>query len=229
MKQIAKHITVIHSTELLKDYLSRLCITPGINRIGSGAFSMVFTQKDQKDTVVKVFSAIDEGYLAFINFCLKNQGNQWLPKILSLHRVQVKKKKSDRDYFIIFIKKYKLAKSKILSKRLRETLDVAFTSVSDKSDSSEYAHAREYINEVAGGDDDAIFLALRLMAPRDDALLKVINFITKKTESEFTNDLHDLNIMVDQRQLVITDPLCRVGSLSKIYNVHGARIDFLSI
>jgi hypothetical protein len=58
-------------------------IDKNINQIGSGAFANVYGKKDS-DTVIKI-ARWDGGAVKYLRWCLKNQANPHVPKLLGLH------------------------------------------------------------------------------------------------------------------------------------------------
>ena len=75
--------------------LKRWLEEKNFKRIGTGAFSTVYSSDTEKFVVKVNDGHIDEGYIKFVEFCHQNKGNQHLPKIGQI-------KKYDK-WYIIFI------------------------------------------------------------------------------------------------------------------------------
>jgi hypothetical protein len=69
---------LVRGTSDRKDSIEQWLIERGFRSLGSGGFGSVWT--DDHKAVVKVFSG-DPCYAAFVDFCQRNRGNPFLPRI----------------------------------------------------------------------------------------------------------------------------------------------------
>jgi len=74
--------------ETLEAYTDKLVKSLKIKKLGSGAYASVFQHPVYHNVAVKVVQD-DPEYMRFARFCQKNPNNEWLPKIVSIHKVAV--------------------------------------------------------------------------------------------------------------------------------------------
>ena len=80
------------STETLQGYLKRL-FDLKLKQLGYGRYARVFQHPELPDVAVKIYSAErDDGYKAYLQWCLKNQSNKFVPKVLSTKKFDVEDK-----------------------------------------------------------------------------------------------------------------------------------------
>lgn len=173
------------NVDVLGDWLD----CQGVEVLGMGAFGAVI---DCDLFVIKIFDATDMGYISFLNFCETVGKNRYLPEI----------------YFHQKISKY-------LHIAMIEKLE-AFGSETDK----EYLGIRQY-GQRWGRKAEAeklnaeVTAILELMKTYKDAYNQVAadhnstaDWKVHEYMSELCHDVHSGNVMLREKQLVITDPWC---------------------
>lgn len=191
------------------DYYKRLEQELNIQRLGNGAFARVFQHPTHPEVVVKVFTDEDKAYKAFLKFCLANQGNKYLPKILSVHHHDhtPKKKIKDRSIDELVDNKYTLVFMEKLSTAKLEDLRKFIATAPFETQWLKDKQAKPYsfvTNLNSFNTDEWQDLASQTSDPE---LSTVAKFFTKILKNEtHTLDLHDHNVMMRGSQLVFTDP-----------------------
>ena len=66
--------------ESFEDYVTRL-ENMGIKTVGNGINSVVFQHPTLSHVVAKVFIDADKGYRDFLEFCIKNPNNKYVPRV----------------------------------------------------------------------------------------------------------------------------------------------------
>lgn len=154
----------------------------GYKVIGEGASSIVFDHPADAGTVVKVVKN-DYAYRAFVQFCQKNRGNKWLPKI-----IQVKSVVFDDapEGFVVFLEKlHRVSAEPVYS--FREHLKTTYKLKSAKD-------AEWFVRSSWG--------TLSREAPNELAI--VARFLTANHK---LLDLYWQNFMRRGTQLVFNDPV----------------------
>lgn len=191
------------------DYFNRLEQELKIERLGSGAFARVFQHPTHPEVVVKIFTDEDRAYKAFLKFVLANQGNKYLPKILSVHHHDhtPKKKIKDRSidelvdsrYTLVFMEKLQPAKLT----DIREFIAKA----PFESEQLKAKQAKPYSFVTNLNSFDSVEWRDLAKQTSDQELSVVAKFFTKILKNEsHALDLHDFNVMMRGSQLVFTDP-----------------------
>lgn len=194
--------------ETLEQYTDKLVKSLNVKTLGNGTYASVFQHPVYHNVAVKVVQD-DPAYMYFAKFCMKNSNNEWLPKIVSIHKVVVDNKyktgKGTAEAHIIFFQKLRPATTKEIKVAVQRVLKTI---------------PPQYFDQ--GGQDDPLF----------DDMIDFTDFqeldehwrhIANKTTDEdvrvvakyFANlngvDLHDKNVMMrddkGRAQLVFTDPV----------------------
>lgn len=181
------------------EYFNRLEKELGIERLGHGAFARVFKHPTHPEVAVKVFTDEDEAYHAYLKFAQANQGNKYIPKILSVHNHVNNPHKRDHDrnvdelvddkYSIVFMEKLtpiSPAKFDALEIHIGDLLGGTSINLSKLT-----AKQWETISEQKQDKDLAVFAKFMMRVLRSyDAFA----------------DLHEANVMLRGSQPVFTDP-----------------------
>ena len=192
------------------DYYNRLEQELNIQRLGNGAFARVFQHPTHPEVVVKVFTDEDKAYKAFLKFCLQNQGNKYLPKILSVHHHDhtPKKKIKDRSIDEIVDNKYTLVFMEKLTPATKDDVTKFIKSVP-----FEAQHLKNNLKAEVPyrlGQLVSFYNAEWTDLSRqteDKDLAEVANFFVGILKKQmYSLDLHDKNVMMRGSQLVFTDP-----------------------
>jgi len=194
--------------ETLDQYTDKLVKSLNIKKLGTGVYASVFQHPVYHNVAVKVVE-YDPEYMQFAKFCEKNPNNEWLPKIVSIHKVDVDDKflrdGGTVSAHIIFFQKLRPATKKEIKAAVQRVLKTV---------------PPKYFDQ--GGQDDPLF----------DDMIDYTDFqeldehwgrIASKTTDDdvrvvakyFANlngvDLHDKNVMMrddkGRAQLVFTDPV----------------------
>lgn len=193
--------------ETADEYLKRLVKTLGIKKLGKGRYASVFQHPVYQNVAVKVFdSSHDSEYLKFVEFCLANQLNPWLPKIIGTETATVDSKyvRTDRmahfpkpTVSIVFFQKLRKAKFPEIKKATQVFLD----SVPEKyflDEKETYQAFEDFGSEV---------WELLGKHAADPHIAQVSKFFFKIG----ANDVHENNVMMrdegGRSQLVFTDPV----------------------
>jgi hypothetical protein len=177
----------------LKTYLSALVDKHGIKKLGGGAFSQVFQHPVYKNVVVKVYKASDTVYKKYVAWCLKNQSNPYVPKIIEQN--EYKSPKGDA-YNIVFMQKMRPASVKTFKAQLRAAMpkakDIEFEDLDIAIDDYDMVGMYEELNRL-----------IPLFGNND--LKSIWGHIRSYGKAKF--DLHPGNVMMRDGQLVLTDPV----------------------
>lgn len=184
--------------ESLSKYLTRLVQNQGIKKLGGGAFSQVFQHPEFSNVVVKVYTEKDTVYKRYVSWCLKNQSNQYVPKIIE--QTKYKSPETGEKYNIVFMQKMTPIKTtgklisllvKALNLNTAAAEDLPFMSAFGEEGREQ--HDFELIDKyVRRGNADKDFT-------------KAWAHIASYGPSKF--DLHYGNVMLRDGQLVLTDPV----------------------
>jgi hypothetical protein len=188
--------TKIVTDETLVAYLKRLHKEQQVKKLGGGAFSQVFQHPTLKGVVTKVYSGKDKQYSKYVTWCLKNQDNPFVPKILD--RVTCVSPKG--TYGIVFMQKLKPIKNDAALARawIRECNLCA-------ADAALVAQLMDIFDEVDMGRLSKTMKRLTKKNKANPYLLKLWTFLAKLGVDNL--DIHYGNAMMCGKQLVITDPV----------------------
>lgn len=151
-----------------------------IKELGSGCFGTVYQHPTMKDVVVKV--AEDEAYEAWVRFCKKHQGNPLVPVIYH-HEKFVGPDNS--PYTITILEKLKrIPWPEERGGKWMERLTKAGLEVVNKST-----------------------FKVRKMKAHNEHAEVVVEGIARLKRRGFYVDLHNENVMLRGKQVVITDPI----------------------
>lgn len=179
------------------DYYNRLEHELKIKRLGSGAFARVFQHPTHPEVVVKIFTDEDHAYQSYLKFCLSNQSNKYIPKILSVHKhVHEPEKKNlsidelvDNRYTTVFMEKLKPATKAQIKKAIKD-LPIELSSYTPSFAELEEEDF-EALSKQTTDKDLASFAKFILRVYKND---------------DHWPDLHNANVMMRGSQLVFTDP-----------------------
>jgi hypothetical protein len=175
--------------EELDDYIKRLKKTELMQKLGNGSFATVFQHPVYHNVVVKVFDGNDYGYRDWLRFVKRNQHNDYVPKLVSLHYVE---NEYGDEIGIVFMKKLSRApvsKIKLLVKQLNVWCG------KDKPIDHNY-----YFEDFGKHDWAAIARKCKAVDP---SLAQVAAVFARNPPE----DLHGANVMMDtDGHLIFTDP-----------------------
>jgi hypothetical protein len=172
--------------ETMKEYHDRLVSTLNIKKLGSGAYAHVFQHPTYHNVVVKVFTDRDTTYKKYVNWCLKNQGNKYVPQIIEM--VPVKSPSGDK-YNIVFMEKM----NPVSGPSFHHWLETKFGTA--------------VMSAYADSDYDQMFIEFgkAVQAGTDSDLKKIWAHIKTYGADHF--DLAAGNVMSKGLQIVFTDPV----------------------
>jgi hypothetical protein len=183
--------------EALKSYLDRLVSKEGIQKLGGGAFSQVFQHPEYGNVVVKVYTDKDAVYRKYVSWCLKNQSNPYVPKIVE--QVKYKSPETGEKYNIIFLQKMTPIKThKKVLLLLARAMNVDEFDEVDLDD----------VYEIGAGSGKKFYDLMNQLVTNKDAdpdFVKVWKFIASFGADKL--DLHPENVMLRDGHLVLTDPV----------------------
>ncbi len=166
----------------IEDYASFLK-KQKVKLLGFGMFASVYQHPTIPDMVAKLYDD-DEAYDRYVEWCLSNQQNPFVPKIYSVHDYP--------EFKIVFMEKLKECdQSKfelwMKSEFVLDDLTPGFISAK--------VLARTLQNRTFTDEKDARFLA-------------VLDFVQQQILiNDYELDLHSGNVMMRGKEFVITDPL----------------------
>jgi hypothetical protein len=191
------------------DYFRRLEDELNIKRLGSGAFARVFQHPTHPEVVVKIFTDEDLAYKKYLKFCLANQGNKYVPKILSVHKHDHDPKKPEKDLSIdeIVDNRYTLVFMEKLQPAKLEDLRAFIRAAPFESQELKDKQSKPYSFIVNLNSFDSPEWQDLAKQTSDKELATIAKFFTKiLRDEEHALDLHDRNVMMRGSQLVFTDP-----------------------
>lgn len=170
--------------ETLKDYSDRLVKSLNIKRLGSGAYAHVFQHPKYSNVVVKVFTNKDKIYKKYAAWCLKNQGNPFVPRIIEITPF---KSETGDAYNIVFMEKMTPLRDATFNTWVKSIVgDAGLKAIQD----------HKY---------DRLFKLFQKAKITDSNLKKVLDHILSYGADTF--DLHSGNVMRRGSQIVFTDPV----------------------
>lgn len=194
---LVKHRYALHE-EGLPTYLARLVNKQGIKMLGGGAFSQVFQHPHYGNVVVKVYTDKDTVYKKYVSWCLRHQGNPYVPKIIE----QVKYKSPDTGdkYNIVFLQK--MTPIKTVQKLI--TLLVKALNLNTKA-AEDLPFMTAFGQQGREAQDFRLIDKYVKKGRADKDFTEVWNHIRTYGADKF--DLHPGNVMLRDGQLVLTDPV----------------------
>lgn len=179
--------------ESLKNYVKRLKKL-GIKQLGNGKFGAVFQHPSEPNTVVKLLTAHDPGYMAYIKFCQKNKKNKYCPKIKQVvdaaSMFDTANAKDMADLQLVFMEKL---------------APLPYNSYIDFGDHvCKVSKVKITNTEAALMDVETWKKAAK--QTKDLDLAKLAKFIVKTIGPKAHLDMHDENMMMRGTQAVVTDP-----------------------
>lgn len=179
--------------ESLKNYVKRLKKL-GIKQLGGGKFGAVFQHPGEPNTVVKLLTRSDPGYMAYIKFCQKNKRNKYVPKI--------KKIVDAADTFDVEGAEDMSELQLVFMEKLEPLHYNAYIDFGEHI--CKVSKVKERNIEVALMDIDTWKAAAK--QTKDLDLAKLAKFIVKTVGPKAHLDMHDENMMARGQQAIITDP-----------------------
>lgn len=170
--------------ETLKGYSDRLVKTLNVKRLGSGAYAHVFQHPAFSNVVVKVFTNKDRIYKRYAAWCLKNQGNKYVPQIISITPF---KSETGDAYNIAFMEKMTPMREATFNTWVKAIVGDAG------------------IKAIDNYDYDRLFTLFQKAKITDPDLKKVMDHILSYGSDTF--DVHAGNVMRRGSQIVFTDPV----------------------
>lgn len=184
------------------EYFDRLENELGIKRLGQGGFARVFQHPTHPDVAVKVFTDSDTAYRSYLKFAQENQGNKYIPKILSVHRHVNNPKMRD--------------KHRNVDQLVDDKYSIVFMEKLTPSTVQKFRDLETYIHNLLGGKSEQSVLFLKLTPSEwkklgeqseDKDLAAFAKYMAKVIKSYSAgSDLHIGNIMLRGNQPVFTDP-----------------------
>jgi hypothetical protein len=186
----------ILTEESLKSYFERLISKHKIQKLGGGAFSKVFQHPLYGNVVVKVYTNKDAVYKKYVKWCLKNQHNPYVPRIIE--QVKYTSPETGDKYNIIFLEKMQPISSGVkLISLLIKALGLDRRSVND-------SRIIYFMGRNAFTAKPVIDRCVK--DGRGDKYFRQIwEHIRSYGADKF--DLHHGNAMLRDGQLVLTDPV----------------------
>lgn len=183
------------SEESLRDYSKRLVKTLNIKRLGAGAFSHVFQHPEFSNVVVKVYTNKDRTYARYAQWCLRNQGNPYVPQIISITPFE---SVSGDAYNIVFMEKMTPLSDREFYSWVKS---VAGPQAAKDIKNDEWRNAFNSFREA-------------MVVSKDENLKKVMRHIFSYGSQKF--DLHAGNLMKRGSQVVFTDPVFVGGAHDRV-------------
>lgn len=172
--------------ESLEQYSKRLVSSLKIKRLGSGAFAHVFQHPVYHNVAVKVFAGHDKLYQRYMNWALKNQGNPYVPQIVSISK---QKAANGETYTIVFMQKMERVSEEEFKKWYVKSFGKdSYNAFTEDDFDSQFEEADEFIQRS-----------------KDQKLKDLWAHLKTYGRSKF--DLHPGNVMKRGSQIVITDPV----------------------
>ena len=183
----------IKKDESYEKYLTR-AERLGIKRLGSGSHATVFQHPYRQNIAVKIFTD-DPAFITYMEFCLQNRNNPYLPKFYPVADGSYVKRIKDRtnlEIFVVFTKKYNHPKLSDIDK----LYDYFFP---DKSQSNDAG----FWDRLTDEDWDRAAARLRTSDPYASELA---NFFANYAEQI---DIGLGNVMYDPstKYMIFTDPI----------------------
>lgn len=179
------------TSQSLDDYQEKLNKLK-IKSVGSGAYATVYQHPTEKRLVVKVFDPSEDlAYTTYAKWCLKNQENKYVPKILHYEEFSHKNKKPHIGVVIL------------------EKLTVADCDDDFSEKINSFLRAKKIQNvNLYSLDYHSTWLKLaRNPCNELKAFAKFMHKISRSNKG-FSIDIHSGNILFRKKQIVFTDPLC---------------------
>jgi hypothetical protein len=177
------------ATEPMWRYVRRLKHQRRAKQLGAGYYSTVFAHPDHPNVVVKVVPARDKGYLQYVRWAARHQGNPYVPRLLARYEVRARLGKRRSVYHLVFMERLEP-----LGQRPAKQLAALFGDAAA-------------LNRLEGESVAAVTSMLRAAlrdARLDAQLAEVVRYLLRQHEHI---DLHRWNFMRRGKQLVIVDPL----------------------
>jgi len=206
--------------ETKNEYFKRLVKTLKIKKLGEGAYASVFQHPVYHNVAVKFFQ-YDPMYMKFIKHCMKHPENPWLPKVVSVHKLDIdnawydraekdKKREMKEDGYLVFFQKLRKATAKEIKIAAQDIISDLPEKVFLNDDNAERGNFN-FMFRRADVDDFYNF---------ENEEWEVVARMTKRPEvkklaqilvSVGAQDIHNGNVMMrdegDRTQLVFTDPV----------------------
>lgn len=183
-------------------YVNRLIDKEKLRFLGQGKYGSVFQHPEFSNVAVKVFKATDNAYRKYLRWCLRNQSNKYVPRIISVHY-----RGDGKKIGIVFMKKLRRASKKQITELAKHATALMYSGNPEMYDSSReelrFLKAHMDFELFTNEDWDDLADAARR---RDPDLASFAEFMVKSRTNG--GDVHRENIMVDEQgQLVFTDPI----------------------
>lgn len=180
--------------EKLADYFKRLVKKHGIKKLGGGAFSQVFQHPQFHNVAVKVYRNKDTVYRRYLAWCMKNQSNPFVPKIIE----QVQFTGTSDPYNIVFMQKMEPVGTNRFVNEVAKALGLTFIEREDLYD--------VYEDNLGSGRE---FYRFMKQAAQSDRCNPDFARLWAHVASYGVDvvDFHAGNAMMRGRQLVVTDPV----------------------
>lgn len=169
-----------------------------VNKLGQGEFGIVFSRPNS-DHVYKVFTTSDKGYLSFLKYAKKNQGNPHLPRIYGgLMKAIMPLNNQRKDWYIVRLENLQEI-DEIFPDEISMKMYLAFK--------PHLAGLSPITDPKEPGYNDPKQRALRLQQEYPQ-LTKVLDWIYDNEDEDagMLIDLHSENIMRRGNTVVIIDP-----------------------
>lgn len=202
--------TIGLSEEKIGDYFKRIVKEKGIKKLGAGAFARVFQHPEFKNVVVKVYVDKDVAYKKYLKWCLRNQNNPFVPKVIE----EVKYNSDAGDaYNILFLEKLHKFNSE-------EQLTLALSKAFDLGKGDEREKNFDELGEAVSTWDNPgeLYNVLEKFVSAGRSKSKDFERLWAhiKTYGYDAFDLHAGNAMRRGSQIVITDPVASGASTSRV-------------
>lgn len=189
-------------------YIARLVKSLGIKQLGTGYYGKVFQHPVYHNVAVKIYLK-DPAYDAYIKWCLENQGNKYIPRIIDVVQYVDKDTPTHRlgaKYKIVFFEKLSKALAEKIKEAVREIVKKVLDAGFDITDSGT-RNGKFFTSCTKFGDfyyDDWRSIA---KAKIDPDLTAFAEFMASSRSSPRRLDMHNANVMLRGNQIVFTDPV----------------------
>ena len=179
----------LKTNQTFSDYIDFLGTQ--VTLIGDGAYAFVFNVPKNKNIVAKVFKpSEDEAYFTYLEWCLKNQHNPYVPKI---HDVFIfDQTYSEDEIGIVFMERLKsitIKKYGQFAKNIMHQHNIG-------------AGAKDFRDILCSFSDKDWG---KICRSKDRNLAAFAKFMNRELKGGYGNDCHDGNLMLRGDQVVFID------------------------
>lgn len=165
----------------------------GYELLGSGRYGYVFA-KPGENTILKLFSTNDKGYIVFVNFCLANRSSSNIPVF--------KGKLINVNYRYYALRMERLTPTQETDQHVVNMVDRAMQYCFDNTESNDGSVEQKDDQEVV---DSPPQILKKYDQELGNTVEKMCSYASDR--GIFTNDMWHKNIMKRGNTFVLTDPL----------------------